>query len=295
MDKRGIAIFAVTVIGVTWAVQGLLEAIPWTRADGDLKGSFIHIAILMIPAFAALLASIVRRDPEYPKLTLWPVPKYPALAVTAIVALIFVIVYSGTTILGQTTPDWKMSGLLVRLARNQQVPIDPSFFLVAGFVITVLLGPTVYALACAGVEIGWRGYLFPKVLPMGRVRAHLVVGLLTAVWALPIVFNPFRNPARIPGQFLFLLGISIAVSAFLNELWLRRRHAGLTAVCAGCFVSHVTGIWQYLFPNAALPYSGTLGIVSILVWSAAAAIMYFLPATNLSHSPEPQLTEPIPE
>ena len=47
-------------------------------------------------------------------------------------------------------------------------------------------------------EIGFRGYLLPKLLPLGRKRALLVSGLVFATWHLPLVFLtsllPIRNP-----------------------------------------------------------------------------------------------------
>ena len=37
-------------------------------------------------------------------------------------------------------------------------------------------------------EIGIRGYLLPKLLPMGRKRALLVSGLVWATWHMPLIF-----------------------------------------------------------------------------------------------------------
>ena len=47
-------------------------------------------------------------------------------------------------------------------------------------------------------EIGFRGYMLPKLLPLGRKRALLVSGLVFATWHLPLVFLtsllPIGNP-----------------------------------------------------------------------------------------------------
>jgi membrane protease YdiL (CAAX protease family) len=47
-------------------------------------------------------------------------------------------------------------------------------------------------------EIGFRGYLLPKLLPLGRKRALLLSGLVFATWHLPLVFLtsllPIGNP-----------------------------------------------------------------------------------------------------
>jgi uncharacterized protein len=52
-------------------------------------------------------------------------------------------------------------------------------------VIQVLLLATTFSLA---EEIGIRGYLLPKLLPLGRKRALLVSGLVWATWHMPLIF-----------------------------------------------------------------------------------------------------------
>ena len=39
-----------------------------------------------------------------------------------------------------------------------------------------------------GEELGWRGYLLPHLLPMGRTRARVLVGLTQAAWHMPAIF-----------------------------------------------------------------------------------------------------------
>jgi len=39
-----------------------------------------------------------------------------------------------------------------------------------------------------GEELGWRGYLLPQLLSVGRTRALVVVGLIWAAWHMPLIF-----------------------------------------------------------------------------------------------------------
>lgn len=39
-----------------------------------------------------------------------------------------------------------------------------------------------------GEELGWRGYLLPRLLPLGRTRALVLVGLIQAAWHMPLIF-----------------------------------------------------------------------------------------------------------
>jgi len=258
--------------------------LPAMRYAGNLQLSCIVIALLMSPAFAALVAALLCRDSEYPKWDLWPVAKFPALALAALAPLLFVAVYTITTLAGWTTPDWT-----VRALHTAKYSVDPSFFIVAGFLLSIVAGPTLLAVVCAGTELGWRAYLFPKLLPLGRIPAHLLIGLFTAVWTFPLVSLVYLDPKGALGQFPYLFGICVVVSAFLDELWLRTRHAGLTAVAAGCFLGQATGMWQYLFPRADLPFSGTQGVVSIVVWFIAAIVLSRFPLSHsASNAPKPE-------
>lgn len=56
---------------------------------------------------------------------------------------------------------------------------------VVSLVIQVLLLATTFALA---EEIGIRGYLLPKLLPLGRKRALLLTGLVWATWHMPLIY-----------------------------------------------------------------------------------------------------------
>lgn len=64
-----------------------------------------------------------------------------------------------------------------------------------------------------GEEIGWRGYLLPHLLPLGKRRALLLSGLLHGTWHLPLLLlTPFYHGAgnRLIVVPLFLLTLTAA-------------------------------------------------------------------------------------
>lgn len=62
------------------------------------------------------------------------------------------------------------------------LPQDPIDFLLSA-AISFLMG----LVLCLGEEIGWRGYLLPKLLPYGRTIAMVTTGLLQALWHVPFL------------------------------------------------------------------------------------------------------------
>jgi membrane protease YdiL (CAAX protease family) len=77
-------------------------------------------------------------------------------------------------------------------------------------IISIAFGALLGAL---GEEVGWRGYLLPHLMPLGRTRAMLLTGFLHGVWHLPVMlFTPFYHGLgdRFIVVSLFLLSITAA-------------------------------------------------------------------------------------
>lgn len=73
-----------------------------------------------------------------------------------------------------------------------------------------------------GEEFGWRGYLLPRLVPLGGVPAALLVGLVWGFWHAPlIVLDDFNYPGYpwlgVPMMMLFCILLSIIFA------WLRFR------------------------------------------------------------------------
>jgi hypothetical protein len=139
-------------------------------------------------------------------------------------------------------------------------------------VLSLVLGPTLYAVLMVGNEYGWRGYLLPRLMPLGRWTAYPVVGLLWGLSYAPLVLWAGGGAGPRMAHLLMGLAAALVASAVLGEVWRRSRHLGLTAVCSGCLVCQASTIWDFLFPSATtrFPWGGSTGVVSVLIWVAVA-------------------------
>ena len=69
---------------------------------------------------------------------------------------------------------------------------DNTFSTAIGFFVQLVIFTLPLSL---GEELGWRGYLLPRLLSVGRARALLLVGLVWAAWHLPLIFlTPLCHP-----------------------------------------------------------------------------------------------------
>lgn len=77
------------------------------------------------------------------------------------------------------------------------------------------------ALGALGEEVGWRGFLLPRLLHMGALRASLLVGFLHGAWHLPLmVLTPYYHS----GAPLWLVVVPFLVALTLGGAaygWLR--------------------------------------------------------------------------
>jgi membrane protease YdiL (CAAX protease family) len=101
-------------------------------------------------------------------------------ALTAIgPALVGVFALAATLLVGQAT-----LGASEELQASSHVPL----LLVAGLGSAILLAML--------EEIGWRGYLVPRLLSLGQTRALVISGLVRATWHMPFGSRALRQRRR---------------------------------------------------------------------------------------------------
>ena len=101
----------------------------------------------------------------------------------------------------------------------------------------ILRGLVISMFLALGEEIGWRGYLLPHMLPLGRTRALLLSGFLHGVWHLPLMWmTPFYHASgdRWTVTALFLLSLT-AAGVFYGYLRLTSKSVWPAALAHGAF------------------------------------------------------------
>jgi membrane protease YdiL (CAAX protease family) len=104
-------------------------------------------------------------------------------------------------------------------------------------IFNILLGLVMSTGIALAEEIGWRGYLLPHLLPLGRTRALLLSGLLQGIWHLPILLlTPFYHEGgdRLVVVALFLLTLT-AAGVFYGYLRLISKSVWPAALAHGSF------------------------------------------------------------
>ena len=167
-DTSKAAIFSVLVL-VMAVVAGLV-----IRALG-ITSEFAAAALYMFtPAEAVLIMLLIVTREGYSRegwevlglhrlgLSVW----WIAFGVTLLITVAASVIVWATPLASFVVPEQGIGGRLI------------------GFVMQVLLFMFTFVL---GEEVGWRGYLLPKLLSLGRRRALALSGLVWATWHMPLI------------------------------------------------------------------------------------------------------------
>lgn len=282
MHVKGIVIYLLVVIGLGCTAGPAMSYAGLIAFENpNLLNNMAFIALLWIPALGALAASLAAPGGDYPRPRLWPIPAVPALRIALVVFAAFAITHVIIALAGWTQPQWGMSALMARVnAMMNQPPsgpvaaIAPMVVLFGGALLSIALGATLFALAALGSELGWRAYLLPRLMPLGRPAAYVLTGVCWILWALPLLYLSFREIDRIQdfwGMLPRFAVMLLLLSVVLGEIQRRSGHVILAAVGLGSFFAQAyEGIWQYLFPIPVEPWTGPFGVAAIAVWALIA-------------------------
>jgi len=290
IDRKGILAFLAIAFGLTWAIEVplIMSGMRLTGATSS-AGQYIFLPIMAMPALGAILtAKLITREGlggMFIRFGSWKMYVLTGLLVPAC----FVLVYALTALLGFGQPDWNLD-YFKSLFVASGVPVpempDTRLVLLAVFFASLTVGTLFNALFCFGEELGWRGYLLPKLMPLGKVKAYLLMGVIWSAWHWPLVWVGFTYNQ--PGSLLALLaftGLTTGLGIYLNELTLRHQSSILAGWVHGVFNTQKLGVWFLLFPQVSPYLGGYAGLIGLLVWFGLA--VWEMRKANPAATPQP--------
>ncbi len=137
-------------------------------------GAVVLLPTMLCPMIAALIMRLfISKEGLKGSLGLWRSWKYYLAALLAPVVFVTAVVLIMQA-LGLGEFRWSEAGWLVYL--------------------TFMVGALTSVLFTFGEEYGWRGYLLPRLLPLGEIRATLLVGVIWGAWHVPLLLAGLNYP-----------------------------------------------------------------------------------------------------
>jgi uncharacterized protein len=269
VDWKGVTAFLLMTFVITFVIEGALilnGVSPLVRGPGQ----YVVAAVMWVPGLAAALTIRFITHEGFGLANIRFGGWRPYATVGLVVPACFVIVYGLTWLMGLGQPDWALQyfkGLFV--AAGEEVPRVPSPAVIwpAFFVVSVFIGPFINSVLAFGEELGWRGYLLPKLLPLGKFWAYALVGVIWGAWHWPLVLVGFMYPGHPLAGVVMFTTLTTVFGAYVNELTLRHRSSILAGWVHGVFNTQRLGMWALLFPNVNPWLGGFSGALGICIWS----------------------------
>ena len=272
LDRKGIFAYLLITFALTYAIEGALILPGFHITDlPPAYGQFVIAGVMWVPAVATLLTIRFVTREGFAITNLRVGSWRPYLKTALVIPAGFVVIYGLTWLLGLGRPDWQLTwlrDLMASTGADVSAMPAPTVLLPALFLTTLVITPLINGLFGFGEEFGWRGYLLPKLMPLGKARAYILVGVIWGLWHTPLVLVGFNYPGYPILGVVWMSGMTTALGIYINELTLRHRSSILAGWMHGVFNSQAYGIWRVLFPNVNPLLGGLTGIVGIVFWLA---------------------------
>ncbi len=233
IDWTGIAVFILLTFGLSWAI--------WLGLGALGVPFIIRVAIGMFgPAIAATLVRLFRREGFADaglRLAARGRRGIVRIYIAAYVPPPLLIAAGIGFALLTGVQHWAFSDNLHTSARTLTAQLQnmgqslPTGFTADQLALINLLAQTALAFTLAilinmiftfGEEFGWRGYLLPRLSPLGGVQAAIITGVVWGLWHAPIIIlNGYNYPGHPWSGVVMMVVFTIALSMIFA--WLRFR------------------------------------------------------------------------
>jgi membrane protease YdiL (CAAX protease family) len=161
--------------------------------------------------------------------------------------------------------------------------------------LPVLLVTAVYMLifVALGEEVGWRGYALPALQARySALLSSLILGVLWALWHLPLFFNPDTLYGNLP--FVLFLAYLVPFTILISWIFNSTEGSVLLVMLLHAFMNASNVVWRVLPEYGAEPASAAEALsrnvhvhlmMIILLWSAAVVVVLAYGPRNLSRRP----------
>lgn len=203
VDGCGVVVYLALCVAGAW-----LFSLPLWLNPAGLKHWSARIllpAMMLIPAgVTALMVWIVHPEPDKRRLLgvglgprgWW---RYWLFAWLVVPAFAIAAPFVSATFGCYTLDLQEFSGfrkMLVAAGGEAALKAVPIQVIVFGQLLSVLLAPILNAIFAFGEELGWRGYLLPRLLPLGQWPALILSGAIWGLWHAPVILLGYNYPGH---------------------------------------------------------------------------------------------------
>jgi uncharacterized protein len=283
INRKGIISFFLITFGITYLIEGVLILSGFrVTSIPAVVGQYTVLIAMWVPALATLITTrFITKEKLNTTLFGFGPSWKPYLVTALVIPATFIITYLLTWAIGLGQPDWQLKSfyaMIASLGTDMSTAPSPRLLLTLLFILSLTLSPIFNSIFGFGEEWGWRGYLLPRLMPLGKWKAYILVGIIWGLWHAPIVAIGFNYPGTPVLGILMMILLTTSIGIYMNELTLHYKSAILAGWIHGVFNAQAYGIWRMLlFAGVNTVLGGITGLVGIAVIfvTGLAAVLYF--------------------
>jgi uncharacterized protein len=309
-EKKRIYIFLAFAFGISWLtglaiyLTGGLENSPVL----PIAGMQITLALILLatfymfgPAIANLLTRWVTREgkqdlymrPQFDRgrwvhfVAAWVLPGILTIVGMILFFLLFPRYYN---------PELPFLREQMELAGAGDA--NPWLIVVVQTLQGIIIAPIINAIPTFGEEFGWRGYLQPKLMPLGGRKAILITGVIWGIWHWPVILMGYNYGFDYFGApFLGLLAMvwfTVVVGALFGWVTIKSESVWPAVIGHGALngIAALSIILMQGQPNTLLGPT-PVGLIGGAGFTLVALILFLVPN---AFTPKPEVIQPpIPE
>ena len=280
IDRKALRTFLVITFSLAWVL--FLVPLAFKNADPQIHQIVITVFFALAmwaPGIAAIVAT-KKSDGSLAALNiktlgpkryyLWAWLLFPILSMlTGVVTVLFRVAEFDPTL------------ALIRQslgALPEDVPLDPAAIAALQAGVAILIAPLINMLFAFGEELGWRGFLLPKLMPLGKWKAIILSNVIWGLWHAPAIIQGHNYPGYpVLGIFMMVI-LTVLVGIILSWLYLKTNSPWAPALAHGSMNAVASLSLLFLVPGFDIAIGGTLA--SVMGWIPLAAFVLWLVLTN---------------
>lgn len=239
LDKKSLFWFIIIAFASSW----ILFAAPLAAQDNPTLYPLMTTSLFALamwgPGIAAIVVTLFITRQPFSNLRLNALgPKRYYFWAWFLAPLMAALTLAATALLGTGTFDSSFPMMREALAQSPQTQVLPpvEILVATQLVFALTLAPFINVLFALGEELGWRGFLLPKLLPIGEWKALLLSGVIWGIWHAPaIVLHGHNFPAHpYLGMLVMTVGCTL-LGVIFGWLYLKTKSPWAPALAHGAF------------------------------------------------------------
>jgi len=280
--QRQAGLFTLIAAALAWIIASPL----WISGLGLAMPGAPALLVLMMfaPALAALLTEkLVPSGERFARVvTLRPASGFSHWARYGLVAWLGPIIASVAAVAlsiatGVLVVDLReFSGFAEQLEQLGATDLPPVGLLVGIQLASMVVAPFINVIPALGEEIGWRGYLQPRLAFLGDWGAVVATGVVWGLWHAPVILLGYNYPGLPPAiALLFMVMFCVLVSVLLGWLQAASGTVLVPAIAHG-FINGTAGIPSLLVASGHPIDSALVGLLGLCGWAVLSLLIVVL-------------------